>query len=109
MLIFSLFFEYQNEKSQFLISKGVLVNALIFLKISNHKNVHVIFLSFSSKVEDRSQIKKKGVSNSCLYLEALNSSVVGIQHQAGHGAGLGSSVPAIGAVNQHTATPLNSL
>lgn len=49
---------YQNEKSQLLISKGVLVHAFIFLKIRNHKNVHAIFISFSLKIDLK--LSKKG-------------------------------------------------
>lgn len=46
---------------------------------------------------------------SCLYLEPLNGSVVGIQDQTGERAGLGRPVPAVRAVNQYTVAALNSL
>ena len=36
------------------------------------------------------------------YHEALEGAVVGLQQDAGHGAHLGSAVPAVGAVDQHT-------
>lgn len=65
-----------------------------------HICVHLIHL-FSKHKHD--------MVYSCLYLEPLNGSVVGIQDQTGERAGLGRPVPAIRAVNQYTVATFYSL